>query len=76
MFCTNWLSLWTLKSFKANKLQEENASELYKILNSLVKRAETPMPKLYIYEGILGAFATGRNHKSSAIAVSTGLLNE
>ena len=33
------------------------------------------MPKLYIYEGIPSAFATGRNPKNSAIAVSNHLLD-
>lgn len=76
MFCTNWLSILTLKSFKARRFKEEDAPNIHEIVASLAKAADLPMPKLYLYEDKKpNAFATGRNPKNSAIAISDGLLD-
>lgn len=77
MFCTNWLSILTLKSFKAQEFKEEDAPNIYKIVKRLANTANLPMPKLYIYEDkIPNAFATGRDPKNSAIVISVELLDK
>ncbi|NIS10034.1 MAG: M48 family metalloprotease, partial [Candidatus Dadabacteria bacterium] len=41
----------------------------------LAQNAGLPMPKLYIIpEDTPNAFATGRNHNHSAVAVTTGIM--
>ena len=76
-FYTNWFSILTIKSFKAKELEEKDAPNLFEIVESLVKTADLPMPKLYIYEDKNpNAFATGRNPENSAIVINTELLNQ
>lgn len=49
---------------------------IYKIVLRLTKKANLPMPKVYIIpDNTPNAFATGRNHENAAIAVTQGLLN-
>ncbi|MGV3278858.1 zinc metalloprotease HtpX [Rickettsiales bacterium LUAb2] len=48
----------------------------YDIVETLTKKANLPMPKLYVIDSnIPNAFATGRNHENASIAVHTSLLN-
>lgn len=50
--------------------------ELYRVLENLCITAGLLMPRLYIIDDSQpNAFATGRNQKHAAIAVTTGLLN-
>ena len=64
-----------LKHYKAREVSKQNAPELYEIVERLAKKAELPMPKVYIVdEDVPNAFATGRNPKHAAVAATTGLL--
>ncbi len=49
--------------------------ELYQIVEPLAKRANLPMPKVYVSPQMApNAFATGRNHKHAAVCATAGLL--
>jgi len=50
--------------------------EFFQITQDLTRRANLPMPKLYVIpDDVPNAFATGRNRDHSAVAVTQGLLN-
>jgi len=52
-----------------------NDKMVHNIVDKLCKDAKLPKPKIYIVESdIANAFATGRNPKNSAVAVTRGLL--
>jgi len=65
-----------LKHYHAVPVDENSARGLYQIVNRLTKRANLPMPKLYIIpEPQPNAFATGRDYEHAAVAVTEGLLD-
>ena len=76
---TNFISYWysdkiVLSMYRAKPVSED--SDVYRIVKNLTARAEMPMPKVYIInESQPNAFATGRNPKHAAVAVTTGLLD-
>ena len=76
---TNFISYWfsdkiVLSMYRAKPVSED--SDVYRIVKNLTARAEMPMPKVYIInENQPNAFATGRNPKHAAVAVTTGLLD-
>lgn len=64
-----------LKHFNAVPLEDKN-NYIYKIVQKLIVKANLPMPKIYIIpDSVPNAFATGRNHNNSAVAVTQGLVN-
>jgi len=64
-----------LKASRAKPASEQEAPQLYKILLELTERAELPMPRVYtIPSDQPNAFATGRNAKHAAVAVTDGLM--
>ncbi len=64
-----------LKHYNAVEVDRESARGLYQIVERLTKKANIPMPKVYIIpDHIPNAFATGRNPENAAIAVTEGLL--
>jgi len=76
----NFFSYWfsdkmVLKAYGAKPLDATNAPELYSIVNELANAANIPMPKLYMIESDTpNAFATGRNPKHAAVAVTRGIM--
>lgn len=77
----NFGSYWfsdkiVLSIYRARAVSPDQAPELYNIVRRLVQRADLPMPRVYIIPTeVPNAFATGRNPKHAAVAVTTGLLN-
>ncbi len=64
-----------LKHYHAIAVDAHSASGLYAIVYRLTKRANLPMPKLYIIpDEQPNAFATGRDYEHAAVAVTEGLL--
>ena len=55
-------------------MSEEEDPRLYQMVRDLTTRAGLPMPKLYVIpQEQPNAFATGRNPKHSAVAVTAGI---
>jgi heat shock protein HtpX len=64
-----------LAASRAKPVSEQEAPQLYRMLRELTERAGLPMPRVYtIPSEQPNAFATGRNAKHSAVAVTEGLL--
>jgi heat shock protein HtpX len=64
-----------LKMARAKPVSEEEAPRLYQMMRDLTTRAGLPMPRLYVIpQEQPNAFATGRNPKNSAVAVTQGIL--
>ena len=64
-----------LAASRAKPVSEQEAPQLYKILRDLTERASLPMPRVYtIPSEQPNAFATGRNAKHAAVAVTEGLM--
>jgi heat shock protein HtpX len=76
----NVTSLWksdsiVLRMFKAQEVDEANAPDLFAIVRDLARRAELPMPRVYIMNNPQpNAFATGRSPSHAALCASTGLI--
>ena len=76
----NFFAYWfsdkiVLKMYGAKAVSEAEAPELYGIVRRLIQKAEMPMPKVYIInEEQPNAFATGRNPKHAAVAVTKGIM--
>ena len=65
----------TLKVAGAKEADKTKYTSLYSIVEGLSAATQVPMPKVYIVnDPNPNAFATGRNKKISAIAVTSGLL--
>jgi heat shock protein HtpX len=63
-----------LASSRAKPIEESEAPRLYQIMRELTTRAGLPMPRLYMIPSDQpNAFATGRNPKHSAVAVTRGI---
>ena len=64
-----------LDSSRAQPIAETQAPDLYADVRELTQRAGLPMPRIYMIPSEHpNAFATGRNPKHSAVAVTRGLL--
>jgi len=65
-----------IRSAKAQAVTREQVPEFYEIMEELTAKANMPMPKLYVSPNPQpNAFATGRNPKHAAVAVTVGLLD-
>lgn len=64
-----------LKISRARPLAKNQHPEIYRLVENLAITAGMPMPRIYIIdEDQPNAFATGRDEKHSAIALTTGLI--
>ena len=60
----------------AHPVDERNAPEIVALVRELAGRENLPMPQVYVMESAQpNAFATGRNPRHAAVAVSTGLID-
>jgi len=61
--------------YRAKELKESEEPELFKIVREVAQLAKLPMPKVYLINApYSNAFATGRNYKHAAIAVTRGII--
>jgi heat shock protein HtpX len=78
---TNFVSYWfsdkiVLSMYGAQEVGPGDAPELYGIVEQLARRANMPMPKVYIMDNPQpNAFATGRDPEHAAVAATTGILS-
>jgi heat shock protein HtpX len=78
----NFFAYWrsdklVLKLMRAREADKEKERELYRLTENLAISAGLPMPRVYIIEEDQpNAFATGRNEKNAAIAVTRGLIDK
>ncbi|MBS1208496.1 MAG: Zn-dependent protease with chaperone function [Proteobacteria bacterium] len=76
----NIFSYWfsdkmVLRMYNAQEVDEANSPYLYNMIRDLARRAQLPMPRVYIIdEAQPNAFATGRNPEHAAVAATTGIL--
>jgi heat shock protein HtpX len=77
---TNFVGYWfsdkiAIKMSGAQPVSEEEAPELYDIVRELCRKAELPMPNIYIDPSESpNAFATGRDPQHAAVAVTVGIM--
>lgn len=76
-FVMYWFSAsLALKSSRARPLAEDEAPQLHQLVRELAGKAQIPMPSLHLIPSEQpNAFATGRNPKHAAVAVTEGLLH-
>jgi len=74
-FAAYWFSdKIALASAGAKPISEQEAPQLYQMVRELTTRADLPMPRLYLIPSDQpNAFATGRNPKHAAVAVTSGI---
>lgn len=76
----NLFSYWNadkivLRMYGAKEVDAASAPEFHGMVAELARRAELPMPKVYIIESDQpNAFATGRSPQKAAVAATRGLL--
>ncbi|MDX1547269.1 MAG: zinc metalloprotease HtpX [Rhodothermales bacterium] len=76
----NFASYWfsdkiVLKMYRAQEIERPQAPELYDMVDRLRQQAALPMPRVYVIPSDQpNAFATGRNPKHAAVAVTNGIV--
>ncbi|MXV62898.1 zinc metalloprotease HtpX [Natronorubrum sp. JWXQ-INN-674] len=65
----------TLKSMGAKTVSADDYPQLHGSIERLSQQADLPKPKVAVIDSdVPNAFATGRNQKNAAVAVTTGLM--
>jgi heat shock protein HtpX len=65
-----------LSAYRAQPVTREQLPRVYQIVERILPRMALPMPKIYVIPNDSpNAFATGRNPKHAAVAVTQGILN-
>jgi heat shock protein HtpX len=78
---TNFVSYFysdkmALAMYKAQPVTREQLPRVYQVVDRLSGRMNIPMPRIYVIpDDSPNAFATGRNPKHAAVAVTRGILN-
>lgn len=76
----NFVSYWwsdkiVLWMYRAKVADKKKYAKLYAIVKEITTKAHLPMPKVYMVDTPQSnAFATGRNPKHAAVAVTTGIM--
>jgi heat shock protein HtpX len=76
----NWFSYFfsdriVLAMYRAKEFTYNDLPQVHNAVSELTQRAGLPMPKLYlIHSDTPNAFATGRDPKHAAVAVTSGIL--
>ncbi|WP_417520047.1 zinc metalloprotease HtpX [Minwuia sp.] len=79
-FAMNIFSYWNadkivLRMYGARQVDRQSAPEFHDLVENLARRANMPMPKVYIIDTDQpNAFATGRSPDRAAVAATRGLL--
>jgi len=79
-FALNLFSFWNadkivLRMYGAKQVDRNSAPEFHGLVEDLARRANLPMPKVYVITNDQpNAFATGRDPDHAAVAATTGLL--
>ncbi len=77
---TNLFAYWNadtlvLRMYGARQVDARSEPTLYGLVEQLARRAEMPMPKVYVIDDDQpNAFATGRNPENAAVAATRGLM--
>ena len=77
----NGLSYWfsdkiVLFMYGAKEIKEKDNKALFNLIREVAKDASLPMPKVYLMNTETpNAFATGRNPKHAAVAVTSGIMH-
>ncbi|PAU94738.1 protease HtpX [Aliifodinibius salipaludis] len=76
----NFFSYWksdkmVLRMYNAEPVDQRSHPALYNMIEELARKADLPMPAVYIIpQNQPNAFATGRNPKNAAVAVTEGIM--
>lgn len=76
----NFVSYWfsdkiVLALYRAREIAPHEAPEIHALVDELARRADVPKPRVYIVPSSTpNAFATGRNPRHAAVAVTEGIL--
>ncbi|HTP28182.1 MAG TPA: M48 family metalloprotease, partial [Anaeromyxobacteraceae bacterium] len=76
----NFLSYWfsdriALMMQRAQEVSRDELPNVYAIVERLTRRANLPMPRIYVIPSETpNAFATGRNPSHAAVAVTQGIM--
>lgn len=77
----NFFGYWfsdkvVLAMYRAKPVEKDAMPELYSVVETLTRKENLPMPKLYVIpQSSPNAFATGRDPKHAAVAVTEGILS-
>ena len=65
-----------LMMYRAREAKESEYPDLHSLVSEIAQRANLPKPKVYVIDSpVANAFATGRNPKHAAIAVTKGIMD-
>lgn len=64
-----------IRASRARPVTEQELPQVYNIMRRLTQQADMPMPRIHLIDSPQpNAFATGRNPKHAAVAVTTGIM--
>ncbi|MFH1778420.1 MAG: zinc metalloprotease HtpX [Candidatus Omnitrophota bacterium] len=79
-FVMNFFAYWfsdkiVLMMYRAKEVSAQDAPKVHRIVENLVQKADLPKPRIYVIpQPTPNAFATGRNPKHAAVAVTEGVM--